>query len=81
VDGPYVPVHFSPDVEVPPLTPRDGPIAEGALIRLTGQFDHPASATCDRSPTSSAYPHLEADLILLWCRQQFVVESWEPVNE
>ena len=69
---PFV-VRFPPDVGTPPVSPSDGP--EGTVVQLTGHFDDPASATCQRHPTESDLPDLPHELDVLWCRQQFVVSE------
>jgi len=81
VNGPALPVHFPEGVDVPHLTDREGSIADGVRIRLTGQLDYPDSFGCDRSPTSTSYPDLTDELGVLWCRQQFVVSEAEPIDE
>lgn len=66
-----------PDVDMPPA---------GVTLLVEGQFNHPAAADCrrirDRSgpppqPPAAGLPDEEPDASAMWCRGQFVVQSWE----
>lgn len=75
IDGPAIPFHLPPEMEPPPLTPRDGP-APDQQVRITGRFDDPRSTNCRHEPRAAGVPPLDAELSVLWCRQRFVIEDW-----
>ena len=70
--NPPLAVWFQPSLGAPP---------EGELVRIVGQFDHPEAAGCRWPEDGSAGPIVGDPAIEeLFCRQRFVVTSFEPVD-
>jgi hypothetical protein len=67
-------LHFSPDSGVvPPL--------DGSIVRVTGHFSDPASATCEVSMWDGLQVRaLDPRTAALYCREQFVVDSLEVIG-
>ena len=67
-------LHFPPELGLV------GP-ANGSIVRVTGHFSDPASATCVISGAPGHFDEpvdpLHAEI---WCREQFVVESYEIIG-
>ncbi len=80
VDGPVVPFHLTSELLIPPLTPRDGPIPAERVV-LEGHFDDPRAVDCRHEAARLDAPPMDSTLSELWCRQQFVVESWHLVTD
>jgi hypothetical protein len=51
----------------------------GAIIRVTGHFDDPVAAGCQRAPGDPPEPQ-DARMAKLYCRMGFVVESYEVIG-
>ena len=78
---PFVDARVPPEIDVPPL---------GMVVSVAGHFDDPAAATCTRrlnlqlgpgqvvKPGWGVPPEDQA-VSAEWCRDQFVVSSWEVV--
>jgi hypothetical protein len=72
-------LHYEPELQERPEC--------WSVIEGTGQFDHPAAQTCEGVSSNSAIgeeppwpPPTKAEVVLL-CRQQFVVQSFEVVGQ
>jgi hypothetical protein len=72
--GPLV-AYFPPNVAAP---------AQGAIVRVHGHFDDPRAATCKVSvvvgPATDLLTPVPPDDAVLYCRQRFVVESFEVLG-
>ena len=57
--------------------PPAGPPGPGTgPLRVTGHFDDPAAETCTTTSGDPAYPAPPSEMAILFCRTQFVVESF-----
>lgn len=77
-------VSVDPDERIGPMSlrfPPDGPEPPeaGAIVRVTGHFDDPASAGCERAPGDPPEPE-DPRMSELYCRVQFVVETYEIIG-
>jgi hypothetical protein len=68
------------DARVPPGVPR---LPVGVLLRVTGRFDDSSAAGCRRVLANGGagigLPDETAADSVTWCRQQFVVSTWQAV--
>lgn len=71
------------DLRIPPEVP---PPPWDFHLQVTGRFNHPAAASCERvwdralragAPPRSGLPDEATEDSQLWCRSQFVVTEWE----
>ena len=76
-----------PSVEIGPVVlrfPPDGPDdpAQGSIIRVTVHVDDPAASTCKGSSpnTSDDLVPVPPATMVLYCREQLVVESYEVIG-
>ena len=77
--GFWVPMHLPPGfADDVPMSDREG--LSGSLLRVTGHYDDPASATCAHTPAGEGYPAMDAERSEIWCRQQLVVDSIEVMD-
>lgn len=72
---------IDPNARVGPFVMRFAPggpavPADGQILRVVGHFDDPSAAGCTVSPGEPPVP-LEPRAAELYCREQFVVESFE----
>jgi len=77
---PGLTLHFMPEPGAD--YPAAGSIpAGGSILRVTGHFNDPASATCTmtRFDLDQGLPVLEASA-QLYCREQFVVDAFEIIG-
>ncbi len=78
----YPPFPSSITLATPPDTEGPGADARGRIIRVTGHFDDDRAAGCVITPDPAEYgdraPHPE--WVEWYCRQKFVVESWESIG-
>jgi hypothetical protein len=87
------PARFGPDAKtapeaagawlVPRIPPDVAPIPLGFYLRVTGHFDDPSAAGCRRAaafgvPGRGVPLEAAADSVQ-WCREQFVVSSWQAL--
>ena len=62
------------------LAPGVPPPVDGEAVRVKGHFDDPAAQACATFPTDGfAVPEGDHELLLLLCRERFVVTSIEPL--
>jgi hypothetical protein len=81
------PARFGPDATTHPATagswidarvpPTVAALPEAFFLRVTGHFDDPGAAGCRR--TGIGAPAEAAADSVQWCREQFVVSSWQPL--
>jgi hypothetical protein len=68
-----VPIHFGPDG---PASPTDG-----SIIRVTVHLDDPAAQTCRFEwPTDDSSFIVPKEYAISWCRERFVVDSYEVIG-
>lgn len=72
--GPFH-LHFSPDGPENPMETGVAPI-----LRVTGHFDDPAAADCSVATLTNGNQPLDETVTELYCRQQFVVDSYEVLG-
>ena len=65
-----------------PENPRP---ADGSILRIRGHFDDPTATECSIAAASWNYPDMElhavpSSIARLWCRQEFVAESYVVVG-
>jgi hypothetical protein len=77
----FAAVSVDPNVRMGPFTlrfPPDGPAMPdpASIISVTGHFDDGAAAGCEVAPGEEPTP-INAEVAVLYCREQFVVESLE----
>jgi hypothetical protein len=78
------PISVNPQERIGPFGFRlapDGPAEPegGAILRVTGRFDHPAARGCTVAPGDPPEP-ADAGAAELYCRSMFVVESYEVIG-
>lgn len=63
----------------PQVPPAVAPLPLGLFVRVTGHFDDPSAATCRRAEVGG-FPGMPVEAAadsVQWCREQFVVTSWQ----
>lgn len=72
-----------PDILTLHFAPEDGldAPANGSIVRVTGHFNDPASATCMIGPPAGEPgPNVDPVMAELYCREQFVVDAYEIIG-
>ena len=84
IQPPYAEPHSVSELLVlrdPPEDPTLGEVEAGSVLRVTGHFNDPRAADCAIAPGEPDTEEPADDLAAEWfCREQFVVESWEVLG-
>src|SRR5688572_3509021 len=70
----YLELRFAPDSNL-------GLPAQGSIVRVTGHFNDPRSATCKMSPFEGEQAtQVDSRLAELTCRERFVVDGFDVIG-
>lgn len=56
------------------------PLERGDVVRITGHFDDPASATCTATPAGDFESRVDPTFLALFCRERLVVDELEVIG-